>query len=82
MNDSNQPAQPEQSGDPMGNTLLIIGVILALLGFVIITFATFQFDAVKDSVLSPRRYPFLAAVGYASTITGFLLALIHFIREG
>lgn len=75
---------PEGGSQAPGVNLLILGVVLAILGLVIITAATFQFDLVKDHVLKahPSFAPYLAAIGYVCAISGLLLALVHFIREG
>lgn len=71
-------------GEAGGVNLLILGVILAILGLVIITVATFQFDMVKNHVFRahPDYAPYVAAVGYVFALSGLLLALVHFIREG
>jgi hypothetical protein len=72
------------SGEGGGVNLLILGVVLALLGLVIITAATFQFDMVKDHVFRahPDFAPYVAAVGYVFALSGLVMALVHFIREG
>lgn len=71
-------------GQAGGVNLLILGVVIAVLGLVIITAATFQFDVVKDHVFRahPDFAPYVAAVGYVFALSGLLMALVHFIREG
>jgi hypothetical protein len=69
-------------GAAQDKTMLYVGILLFVIGLGVITFATFQFDPVKNQVLAPRQYPYVAAIGYVSAIGGLLLALVHYIREG
>lgn len=78
---SNGEAPAKPSG---GVQLLVLGVFLALFGLALVAFSSYQFDMVKDHVLTrpPAWAPFGIAVGVLSTLSGFVMALIHFIREG
>jgi hypothetical protein len=77
-------AQATDEGTSAGMNLLVAGVLLFVLGLVIITLSTFRFDLVKNQVFvaHPDWAPYVAGFGYASALTGLVLSLVHFIREG
>ena len=81
MNDLPPASKPPETQP--GATLLVTGVSLFILGLVIITAATFQFDLVKNHVFrhAPKAAAYVAAVGYASAIGGLLTALVYFIKQ-